>query len=101
MQEKINLNTDIVVQSGGTVSLNILKKEHGNIDVFSFDRGQKISEHTSPYEATVIVIEGELKIVIGGETYTLSEKEAIVMPANVPHSLEALKLSKMILVMIR
>jgi quercetin dioxygenase-like cupin family protein len=69
--------------------------------IFAFDEGQGLSEHTAPFDALVNVIDGEVKIVISGKEYHLKEGEMIIMPANEPHALKALKQFKMVLTMIR
>ncbi len=69
--------------------------------IFAFDEGQGLSEHTAPFDAMVNVIDGEVKIIISGKDDLLKEGEFIIMPANEPHSLKAVKRFKMILTMIR
>lgn len=83
------------------VSKTIVDKGNGTITLFAFDRGQKLSEHTSPYDAVVQVVEGRAHLVIGGEAKDVVAGELIVMPANVPHSVTAVEQFKMLLVMIR
>lgn len=88
-------------QEGAVVSREILRKDTGTLTVFAFDEGQGLSEHTAPYDATVFIIEGEAEITISGKALTVKEGELIIMPANQPHSLKALKPFKMLLIMIR
>lgn len=83
------------------VSKTLLKKETGNITLFSFDRGQGLSEHTAPFDAAVQILDGSAEVRIGGESRTVSAGEMIVMPANVPHALQARERFKMLLVMIK
>jgi quercetin dioxygenase-like cupin family protein len=71
------------------------------VTAFAFDAGQGLSEHTAPYDALVIVVEGEVDIEISGRSYHLHEGEMIIMPANKPHALRATTKFKMILIMIR
>ncbi|HPJ72240.1 MAG TPA: cupin domain-containing protein, partial [bacterium] len=73
----------------------------GSVTVFAFDRGQGLSEHTSPYNALVCVVDGEAEITIDSVPVTVRSGELIVMPANRPHSLKALNKFKMMLIMIR
>ena len=86
---------------GAVVSKTLLKKETGNITLFSFDSGQGLSEHTAPFDAVVHVVEGQAQVFIGGEKKEVGEGEMIIMPANVPHALHAEKAFKMVLTMIR
>jgi quercetin dioxygenase-like cupin family protein len=88
-------------QDGSVVSREIVKKPTGNVTIFAFDEGQGLSEHTAPYDALVHVLEGEAEVSIAGKLHRLQSDEMILMPANQPHALKALKRFKMILTMIR
>ena len=83
------------------ISKTILDKPTGTITLFSFDKGQKLSEHTSPYDAVVQVLDGKASLAIGGENQEVPAGEIIVMPANVPHAVDAEERFKMLLTMIR
>jgi len=83
------------------VSKTILDKSAGTITLFAFDKGQKLSEHTSPYDAVVQILDGEARLRIGGEDETVPKGQIIVMPANVPHAVNAEERFKMLLTMIR
>ncbi len=87
--------------SDSVVSKTILDKPAGTITLFAFDKGQKLSEHTAPYDAVVQVVDGTAKITIDGEGVTVSAGRIIIMPANVPHSVDAEEKFKMLLTMIR
>ncbi|MGD2272399.1 MAG: cupin domain-containing protein [Desulfobacterales bacterium] len=86
---------------GSIVSKTLLKKDTGNITLFSFDKGQGLSEHTSPYDAVVYILDGRAEISIGGETQTVKSGELLIMPADIPHALHAAEQFKMLLIMIR
>jgi quercetin dioxygenase-like cupin family protein len=88
-------------QDGSIVSREIVKKPTGTVTVFAFDSGQGLSEHTAPFDALVQVLEGEVEITISGNPHCLKGGELILMPANQPHALKALKRFKMLLTMIR
>ena len=83
------------------VSKTIIDKKTGTVTLFAFDEGQKLSEHTTPFDALVHVVDGEVELIIGGETVRVSSGQIAVMPANVPHAVNAAKRFKMILTMIR
>ncbi len=83
------------------VSKTILDKPVGTITLFAFDKGQKLNEHTAPYDAVVQVIDGSAQLTIGGEGVRVLAGEIIVMPANVPHAVAAEEKFKMLLTMIR
>ena len=83
------------------VSKTILDKPAGTVTLFAFDKDQKLSEHTAPYDAIVQVIEGRAVITIAVEKKQVSGGEIIIMPGNVPHSVSAEDKFKMLLTMIR
>ena len=83
------------------VSKTILNKSVGTITLFAFDQGQGLSEHTAPYDAVLQVLDGAACITIGGEDKTVAQGQIIVMPANVPHAVNAESRFKMLLTMIR
>lgn len=95
------LKDTINFQDGSIVSKQIIKKPNGNITLFAFDKDETLTEHTSPYEAFVFVVEGEMEIKIGGNPFNVKAGEIIVMPPNVPHALKAAQKSKMLLTMIK
>jgi quercetin dioxygenase-like cupin family protein len=104
MSELINqelLVEAINYQNGSIVSKQILKKPNGNITLFAFDKDESLTEHTSPYEAVVYMVDGEMEIKIGGNPYNLKGGEILVMPADIPHGLKATIKSKMLLTMIK
>ncbi|MFC2137824.1 cupin domain-containing protein [Bacteroidota bacterium] len=83
------------------VSKTVLNKETGTVTLFAFDKGQGLSEHTAPFDAMVSIIEGKGRIIINNEKYDLNKGESIIMPANIPHAVEAIDKFKMLLVMIK
>jgi len=99
--EILNIASLAEYQTGAVVSRQITKAEGGNVTLFAFDEGQELSEHTAPYDALVHVLDGEVEIVISGNPYLLRAGEIIIMPANEPHAVHALKKFKMLLTMIR
>jgi quercetin dioxygenase-like cupin family protein len=88
-------------QDGSIVSREIVKKPTGTVTVFAFDEGQGLSEHTAPFDALVQVLEGEAEITIAGKLHRVQGGELILMPAQQPHALKAMRRFKMILTMIR
>jgi quercetin dioxygenase-like cupin family protein len=83
------------------VSKTVLDTSAGTITLFAFDKGQKLSEHTAPYNAVVQVLDGSAKLTIGGKDVKVLAGEITIMPANVPHSVAAEERFKMLLTMIR
>lgn len=101
MGKKVSLKNLADYQENAVVSREVIKKESGTVTVFSFDRGQGLSEHTAPYDALVCVLDGTAEVIISGKSSLVREGEAIMMPANEPHALQANERFKMMLVMIR
>ena len=88
-------------QDGSVVSKEIIKKESGTVTLFAFDKGQGLSEHTAPFDALVNVLDGQAEVKISGEPSIVKEGEFIIMPANKPHSVQAIEKFKMLLVLIK
>jgi quercetin dioxygenase-like cupin family protein len=88
-------------QTGSVVSRAIIQKKTGTITLFAFDEGQGLSEHTAPFDALVCLLDGEAEVIISGNSHVLKKGEMIIMPANEPHALKAVKPFKMMLIMIR
>jgi quercetin dioxygenase-like cupin family protein len=91
----------ISYSDGSIVSKTIVDTAAGTITLFAFDKGQKLSEHTAPYNAVVQVIDGSAELTIGGKNVTVPAGHVIIMPANVPHAVNAEEKFKMLLTMIR
>lgn len=83
------------------VSKTILDKPAGTVTLFAFDKSQKLSEHTAPYDALVQVLDGQALLTIGGKNVSVSADQIIIMPARVPHAVTANEKFKMLLTMIR
>ena len=88
-------------QDGAVVSRTLMEKKTGTVTLFAFAEGQGLSEHTAPFDALVQILEGEAEISISGRALHLQEGEMVIMPANEPHALRAVKPFKMLLTMIR
>jgi quercetin dioxygenase-like cupin family protein len=90
----------IAYQDGSVVSRMLVFKPTGTITLFAFDAGEGLSEHTAPYDAIVTIIDGEAEITIAGKEFHVNKGQMIIMPANVPHALNAVQRFKMMLTMI-
>ena len=95
------LKDSIDYASGATVSKIVRKNKCGSTTLFSFDKGQTLSEHTAPFDAMAIILDGACEISNVDKAHRLSSGEMIIMPANVPHALEAIEAFKMMLVMMK
>lgn len=88
-------------QPGAVVSRAIISRTAGTLTLFAFDEGQSLSEHTAPFDALAYVLDGKAEITIDGKPAQLSAGEAILMPANRPHAVQAISRFKMLLITIR
>lgn len=98
---KGNLLGMVGYQEGAVVSRTLVDKKSGTVTLFAFAQGQGLSEHTAPFDALVQLLEGEAEITVSGTPFRLGPGEVIVMPANEPHALRAIRPFKMMLTMIR
>jgi quercetin dioxygenase-like cupin family protein len=96
-----SFNESVEYASGGILSKTVLKKETGNISLFSFAKGEALSEHTAPFDAMIQVVDGKGEIIIGGKSYFLEAGQSIIMPADITHAVRAVEEFKMVLTMIR
>lgn len=96
-----HLSDLVSYQDGTVVSKTIIDKPTGTVTLFAFAEGQGLSEHTAPYDALVYLVDGEAEIIISGQPLHLKAGETVIMPANQPHALKAVKPFKMVLTMIR
>jgi len=99
--EVIRVSDLVNYQDGAVVSRTLITRATGTITLFAFDEGQGLSEHTAPFDALAHVLEGQAEIVVSGKPLRTTAGEAVLMPANQPHSLKALSRFKMLLTMIR
>ena len=99
--EALSLSALITPTEGGIASRVLAKTSGGNLTLFVFDAGQGLTEHTSPFEAFVMVLEGACTLTIGGTPVRATPGTVVRMPADVPHALEAIETTRLLLVMLR
>ena len=99
--EALRLNSLVTPTPGGIASRILAKTSGGNLTLFAFDAGQGLTEHSSPFEAFVMVLEGVCTITIGGTPVHAAPGTVVRMPADVPHALEAIEATRLLLVMLR
>ncbi|HUT64311.1 MAG TPA: cupin domain-containing protein [Anaerolineae bacterium] len=97
----VSIQDHIQYAEESIVSKTIIDKKTGTVTLFAFDRGQKLSEHTTPYDALVVIVDGEAELTIGGENFRVTAGQLVIMPADVPHAVTAVQRFKMLLTMIR
>lgn len=102
LASKVSRPVDLVAyQDDSIVSRTLVDRDAGTVTLFAFDEGQGLSEHTTPFDALVHLLDGEAEITISGKDYRVKEGEIIIMPANEPHAVLAVKKFKMMLTMVR
>jgi len=99
--EALPLNALITPTPDGIASRILARTSGGNLTLFAFDAGQGLTEHTSPFEALVIILQGRCTLTIGGTPVHAVPETVVRMPAGVPHALEAIEASRLLLVMLR
>jgi quercetin dioxygenase-like cupin family protein len=97
----MDMARSIRIQKGTVVSREILRKKTGTVTLFGFDKGQGLSAHSAPYDALVVLVDGEAELTVAGRKFRVKKGESIILPAGKPHALLAVKPFKMLLVMIK
>ncbi len=99
--EALPLESLVTPTEQGIASRVLAKATGGNVTLFAFDAGQGLTEHTSPFDALVMVLEGELTLTIGGMAVRATPGTLVRMPADVPHGIDAPEPARMLLIMVR
>lgn len=99
--EALPLQSLISPTEQGIASRVLARTGGGNLTLFAFDAGQELSEHATPFDALVIVLDGTLTLTIGGTPVTAPAGTITRMPANVAHAVEAPVAARMLLLMLR
>jgi quercetin dioxygenase-like cupin family protein len=97
----IDMSTMAEYQSGAVVSRTIVNKPTGTVTIFAFDAGTSLSEHTAPFDAMLYVSEGEAIVRLGGAKHIVTAGQVLLLPADIPHALEANNPLKMMLIMVK
>ena len=91
----------VAYAEGAIVSRTLAETDGGTVTLFAFDAGQGLSEHSAPFDALVQILDGRAELVIGGQAVQAGAGDLVVMPANVPHAVQAPQQFKMLLTMLR
>jgi quercetin dioxygenase-like cupin family protein len=97
----LTVNDLLQYQDGTVASRMIVFKKAGTITLFAFDAGEGLSEHSAPYDAILTVTDGEADVQIAGAPFTVKTGQMIILPANIPHAVQARQRFRMTLTMIR
>lgn len=88
-------------QDGSVVSQTLIKSKAGTVTVFAFDEGEGLSEHTAPFDALVLAVDGRATLSVADTSHLLCAGQVLRLPASVPHSVQADEPFKMMLVMVK
>ena len=99
--EAVDLAGFVGYEAGSIVSRTLAKSGGGTVTLFSFDAGQELSEHTAPFDAFVLVLDGRAEVTVGGKKVLPEAGQIVLMPAHVPHAVRALERFKMLLILVR
>jgi len=99
--EVLDITGMVNYSEGSIVSRTLIESKAGTVTLFAFEAGQSLSEHTAPFDALVLVLDGEGEFTVGGQIHNVAAGQALLMPANIPHAVKAEKPFKMLLLMIR
>jgi quercetin dioxygenase-like cupin family protein len=88
-------------QPGAVVSRTLVKTAGGTVTAFAFAAGEGLSEHSAPFDALVLGVEGEAEISIAGDVHQLKAGDLLRLPARQPHAIRTASPFKMILVMVK
>jgi quercetin dioxygenase-like cupin family protein len=99
--QALALRSLITPTEQGIASRVLAKTAGGNLTLFAFGAGQGLTEHTSPFDALVMVLEGALTLTVGGTPVPATPGTIVLMPADVPHAVDASEPARMLLIMLR
>ena len=99
--EAVDLQGLVRYGDGSIVSRTLADSDAGTLTLFAFDAGEGLSEHSAPYDAYVQVLSGEAELTIGGAKVRVGAGQMALMPADVPHAVDAAEQFKMLLIMLR
>ena len=97
-QVKLSLKDQVEYQQWQVVSKTLVQNEFVSMTIFSFDKGEEISSHSSGGDAMVTVLDGKVKFTIADEVFYLEAGETIIMPKDIPHAVYGEEKFKMLLV---
>jgi quercetin dioxygenase-like cupin family protein len=99
--QAVDLAALVSYADGSIVSRTLLEGDSGSLTLFAFDAGQRLSEHSAPFDAVVQILDGEAELTVGGKAVRASKGRCVLMPAGVPHAVRAVGRFKMLLTMLK
>lgn len=100
LSEAVNLAGLVNIEPGKIISRTFVQRPEVTVTLFSFGAGEGVSTHSAPGDAIVQILEGEAKITIGGNPLIAKTGDIVVMPANIPHAVDAGQDFKMLLTVV-
>ena len=101
LSERHTLADLVEYEEGHVVSRTFAQNSSLSLTLFAFDQGEGVSTHTAPGDALVQVLDGEASVDIDGKELVIGTGQVVVMPANVPHAVTAVKRFKMLLTVVK
>lgn len=99
--EALPLDSLVTPTEGGIASRVLARTATGSLTLFAFDAGEDLAEHSTPFDAYVLTLEGVLRLTLGGKEVRAGPDTIVLMPAGVPHAVSASEPSRMLLIMLR
>lgn len=96
----LRLEDEISYQKGQVVSKTLVQNKNVSLTLFSFDKDEEISTHSSDGDAIVTVLEGTGRFTVGEQVFILNKGETLVMPNHVPHAVYGEEQFKMLLTVV-
>ena len=85
-QVKLALKDQVEYLEGQVVSKTIVQNNSVSMTLFSFDKGEEISTHSSGGDAMVTVLEGKGRFTVAEDVFYLEEGDTLIMPKGIPHA---------------
>lgn len=101
MDEVLDAAGVVAYAEKSVISRSVLTKKGGSLTLFSFDKGEELSEHSAPFDAVIHILDGTAQVTLAGKPHLLKAGQLLVMPARVPHAVLAVERFKMALFLLR
>ncbi|WP_346354888.1 cupin domain-containing protein [Azotosporobacter soli] len=99
--QALSLSGMVDYQNGRVVSLTLVQNEALTLTLFAFAKGEGVSTHSAPGDAMVYILDGQAEISVGEQKLLAKSGESVIMPADIPHGLEAVENFKMLLILVK
>ena len=94
-----NISSQIADQRFDNLQIQKIAKTNAlEILSISLEKGATFPEHTSPSDAQLIVLEGDIVFHINGDSYQLKTQQNFNFPKATPHTVRANENSKFLII---